>query len=133
MSEHISKKEPRIFRDLDEMFSHNKRGDLWLLIDNKVYDVSEFKHPGNMAVLIQNAGMDATQQFEDIGHRNAEEHMERLYIGDYVYDDGQAKKMDDYPGQRAEPEYSLAARIGLACFIMFIAYALFTFIDSSTP
>ena len=45
-----------------------------------------------MAVLLMNAGQDATTQFEDIGHKNAEKYMPDLYIGDYVYDDGMAKK-----------------------------------------
>ena len=53
-------KEKRIFTDLNEIFSHNTKQSLWLLIDNKVYDVTNFKHPGKMAILIQNAGQDAT-------------------------------------------------------------------------
>lgn len=37
---------PRIFKKLDEIAEHNLPNDLWLLINNKVYDVSNFKHPG---------------------------------------------------------------------------------------
>jgi L-lactate dehydrogenase (cytochrome) len=50
----------RIFKDLSEIFSHNTKESLWLLINNKVYDVTNFKHPGKMAVLLMNAGQDAT-------------------------------------------------------------------------
>ena len=39
--------EPRQFTKLEDISDHNKAGDLWLLIHNKVYDVSKFKHPGN--------------------------------------------------------------------------------------
>ena len=38
--------EPRQFTKLEEISDHNRSKDLWLLIHNKVYDVSEFKHPG---------------------------------------------------------------------------------------
>ena len=55
--------------------------------------------------------------------------MKDLYIGDYVYDDGLAKKYDAYPKQVVEPEYSLGARIGLALVFFITAYALFVFID----
>jgi cytochrome b involved in lipid metabolism len=37
---------PRIFTKLEEIAEHNQPNDLWLLINNKVYDVSKFKHPG---------------------------------------------------------------------------------------
>lgn len=38
--------EPKTFKKLEEIAEHNQPGDLWLLIHNKVYDVSKFKHPG---------------------------------------------------------------------------------------
>jgi cytochrome b involved in lipid metabolism len=38
--------ETKVFTKLEEIAEHNKPGDLWLLIHNKVYDVSKFKHPG---------------------------------------------------------------------------------------
>ena len=58
----------RKFTKLEEIAEHSKPGDLWLLIHNKVYDVSNFKHPGGNEILLQNAAMDATTQFEDINH-----------------------------------------------------------------
>ena len=36
----------KIYRDLSEVFEHNTKNDLWLLIDYKIYDVTTFKHPG---------------------------------------------------------------------------------------
>jgi len=38
--------EPRQFKSIQEISDHNQPGNLWLLINNKVYDVSDFKHPG---------------------------------------------------------------------------------------
>lgn len=36
----------KVFTKLEEIAEHNQPGDLWLLLHNKVYDVSKFKHPG---------------------------------------------------------------------------------------
>ena len=46
----------------DEVRQHTSPGDLWLVIDNKVYDVSQWmdEHPGGDFVLLQEAGKDAT-------------------------------------------------------------------------
>ena len=40
------KPEPRQFTELNEIFEHNTKESIWLLIENKVYDVTNFKHPG---------------------------------------------------------------------------------------
>ena len=75
----------RVFTDLNEIFRNNTVDSLWLLIDNKVYDVTNFKHPGSLKLLLNNAGTDATQAFEDIGHSpDAQDWLDKLYIGDYV-------------------------------------------------
>ena len=37
---------PLEFTKLEEIADHNQAGDLWLLINSMVYDVSKFKHPG---------------------------------------------------------------------------------------
>jgi cytochrome b involved in lipid metabolism len=39
-------KEGRVFTELNEIFEHNTKESLWLLINSKVYDVTTFKHPG---------------------------------------------------------------------------------------
>lgn len=42
---------------MNEIFKHTTKESLWILIDNKVYDVTNFKeHPGKMTVLLNNAG-----------------------------------------------------------------------------
>jgi len=59
-------KEMKIF-SADEIAKHNKEGDLWVVIDAKVYDLTRFAamHPGGSTVLYDAdvAGQDATEQF----------------------------------------------------------------------
>jgi cytochrome b involved in lipid metabolism len=42
---------PKQFNKLEEIAEHNQPNDLWLLIHNKVYDVSKFKHPGRFKII----------------------------------------------------------------------------------
>ncbi|SNX82682.1 probable cytochrome b5 [Melanopsichium pennsylvanicum] len=78
---------------MEELKQHNSHDDLWLLIDGKgtflgtkfqavgdshgaarvsfcLYNVSKFldEHPGGDEVLVTEAGKDATEAFEDVGH-----------------------------------------------------------------
>lgn len=68
----------------EEIELHNKQDDLWLVIDDKVYDCSLYldEHPGGEEVIVDCAGTDATGPFEDIGHsEDAREVLEGLLIG----------------------------------------------------
>ncbi|KIL64484.1 hypothetical protein M378DRAFT_186732 [Amanita muscaria Koide BX008] len=51
----------------EEVAKHNKEGDLWIIVDSKVYDVSKFTslHPGGLSVFHEEdiAGQDATEAF----------------------------------------------------------------------
>ncbi|KDQ57209.1 hypothetical protein JAAARDRAFT_178819 [Jaapia argillacea MUCL 33604] len=57
----------------EDVAQHNKEGDLWVIVDAKVYDLSRFKdlHPGGAAVLLDEevAGQDATEAFYGL-HRH---------------------------------------------------------------
>jgi len=57
----------------EEVQQHNKPGDLWIVVDANVYDLSRFAdlHPGGRAVLVDSAvaGQDATEAFYGL-HRH---------------------------------------------------------------
>ena len=75
---------------LSEIAQHNSKEDLWLVIHNKVYNITEYlnDHPGGGDVLLDVAGTDATKAFEDVGHSNdAREIMEDYLLGDLHEDD----------------------------------------------
>lgn len=50
---------------LEEVRKHNRKGDCWIIIDDKVYDVSKWasRHPGGSSILNANGGKDATDVF----------------------------------------------------------------------
>ncbi|CAJ0587842.1 unnamed protein product, partial [Mesorhabditis spiculigera] len=72
---------------LTDVQSHTTEDSLWIIIKGKVYDVTLFldEHPGGRDVLMEQAGQDATEAFEDIGHSgDAKEMLNDYYIGDLV-------------------------------------------------
>jgi len=54
----------------EEVKKHNKVDDLWVIIDKKVYDVTEYveEHPGGVAAIAKNAGGDASKGFRGPQH-----------------------------------------------------------------
>ncbi|XP_070684522.1 cytochrome b5 type B [Pempheris klunzingeri] len=74
----------------EEIRVHNMSTDTWLIIHNKIYDITCFleEHPGGEEVLLEQAGADATESFEDVGHStDAREMLQQYYIGELHMDD----------------------------------------------
>ncbi|KAF0884201.1 CYB5B protein, partial [Crocuta crocuta] len=70
---------------LEEVAKHNSMKEIWLVIHGRVYDVTRFlnEHPGGEEVLMEQAGADASESFEDVGHSSdAREMLKQYYIGD---------------------------------------------------
>lgn len=67
---------------LEEVGQHSTGASCWLILDNKVYDVTTFipKHPGGEAIL-RGCGKDATQMFSR-HPESAKTMKEQFYIGD---------------------------------------------------
>ncbi|EPY84162.1 hypothetical protein CB1_000490012 [Camelus ferus] len=75
---------------LEEVAERNSSKEIWLVIHGRVYDVTRFlnEHPGGEEVLLEQAGADATESFEDVGHSSdAREMLKQYYIGDVHPDD----------------------------------------------
>ncbi|KAJ3204771.1 Cytochrome b5 [Entophlyctis luteolus] len=55
-----------------ELGKHASAADCWMAIHGKVYNVTAFlsEHPGGEEILVELAGQDATEAFDDIGHSN---------------------------------------------------------------
>merc|ERR1711980_24909 len=72
---------------LEEVKKHNTASDCWTVIHNKVYDVTKFlvEHPGGEEIMLESAGMVATEGFEDVGHSSdARELLKDYLIGELV-------------------------------------------------
>ncbi|KAL1528452.1 hypothetical protein AB1Y20_009798 [Prymnesium parvum] len=68
-----------------ELAKHKDRGDVWMTIHNKIYNISAYleDHPGGEEVLMDRAGDDGTEDFEDVGHSNeARKKLEEFEIGE---------------------------------------------------
>ncbi|XP_061569276.1 cytochrome b5 [Cololabis saira] len=75
---------------LDEISQQNSFKSTWIIIHNKVYDVTRFleEHPGGEEVLREQAGGNATESFEDVGHSSdAREMAGEMVIGELHPDD----------------------------------------------
>jgi cytochrome b involved in lipid metabolism len=53
-----------------EVSKHNSPEDLFIIVQNKVYDVSDYveDHPGGAAAIVRYPGQDCTEQFSGIQH-----------------------------------------------------------------
>ncbi|XVE94999.1 hypothetical protein REPUB_Repub02eG0058800 [Reevesia pubescens] len=62
---------------LSQVAQHKSKKDCWLVIDGRVLNVTKFleEHPGGEEVLLESAGKDASQEFEDIGHSKSAQNL----------------------------------------------------------
>ncbi|KAF6302794.1 cytochrome b5 type A [Rhinolophus ferrumequinum] len=67
---------------LEEIQKHNHSKSTWLILHHKVYDLTKFleEHPGGEEVLREQAGGDATENFEDVGHSSDARELSKTYI-----------------------------------------------------
>lgn len=86
----------------EEVSKHTSEDDCWMIIGNeqnggpKVYDVSNYldDHPGGAEVMLDLAGQNADEFFEDIGHsQDARNELKRYLIGTYKMTEEELEKM----------------------------------------
>lgn len=69
---------------MEEVSNHNTPDDLWIVYNGQVYNVTGYldEHPGGEEVILDCAGTDATEAFNDIGHSDdAHDILKNLYVG----------------------------------------------------
>ncbi|XP_073754140.1 cytochrome b5 isoform X4 [Callorhinus ursinus] len=78
---------------LEEIQKHNHSRSTWLILHHKVYDLTKFleEHPGGEEVLREQAGGDATESFEDVGHSTDARELSTTYIIGELHPDDRAK------------------------------------------
>ncbi|KAG6460905.1 cytochrome b5-like [Manduca sexta] len=96
--------------------SRNTLRDAVIIIDNIVYDVTEFleEHPGGAEILLDNAGKDASQCFHDVGHSDtAFEWREKFKIGEVVDEDKWEVKPREAYAVQEHDELTLASLLSV--------------------
>ncbi|KAK4552853.1 hypothetical protein LTR86_009985 [Recurvomyces mirabilis] len=87
---------------------HNTEEDLWVIVDHKVYDLSDFvdAHPGGEVVLRQVAGQDATQAFYNLHRHEVLQQYAKLCIG--TLENEEPEVVDPQPGDLSQVPYGEA-------------------------
>lgn len=90
--------ESRKYITSDELKTHNKPGDLWISIQGKVYDVSNWikDHPGGDFPLLNLAGQDVTDAFVAYHPGTAWKYLEKFFNGFYLEDYSVSEVSKDY-------------------------------------
>ncbi|XP_059634280.1 delta(8)-fatty-acid desaturase-like [Cornus florida] len=72
----------------EDLKQHNKPGDLWISIQGKVYDVTDWakEHPGGDIPLLNQAGQDVTDAFIAYHPGTAWQYLDKLFTGYYLKD-----------------------------------------------
>ncbi|XP_032458518.1 cytochrome b5 isoform X1 [Phocoena sinus] len=78
---------------LEEIQKHNHSKSTWLILHYKVYDLTKFleEHPGGEEVLREQAGGDATENFEDVGHSTDARELSKTFIIGELHPDDRSK------------------------------------------
>ncbi|KAJ1993406.1 Cytochrome b5 type B (outer mitochondrial membrane) [Dimargaris cristalligena] len=119
----------------DQVAAHNTKNDLWCVVEGKVYDVTKFvdEHPGGEEVLLEHAGLDCTDAFEDVGHsEDARDLLAQYYMGDLSGATEPAgppkptvKKSEIAPSAKSEGSSILQIALPVAVFVAYLAYKLY--------
>jgi cytochrome b involved in lipid metabolism len=97
---------------------------LWILIDGKVYDVTDYKHPGGREFLEDNIGEDRHEEFEAQGHSQAARNeLKKFFIGHLKHDPNnpvKSKNQTDTPKKQNQP--GLLFPLVVLVIIIYICY-----------
>lgn len=98
MVDNDEKEEEKKYITEEELKRHNKAGDLWISIQGKVYDVSNWvnDHPGGEVPLMNLSGQDVTDAFIAFHPGTAWKHLDRLFTGLYLKDFEPSEVSKDY-------------------------------------
>ena len=80
------------FINLEEVSYHNVMEDAWMVVYDKVYEMTEYlesdRHPGGQDVILEYLGYDATLAFRGVGHsKPAMKMLEKYCIGILPHDE----------------------------------------------
>ena len=103
---------------------HGDADQVWTVIHGKVYDMTTFldEHPGGRAILVENAGLDSSEGFDDVGHSmDAKEMLKDYEIGVIEQDEAPSSgsKGDSWPFMWIPVTCAMLAAVLLVKFTVF--------------
>ncbi|WOH04628.1 hypothetical protein DCAR_0624039 [Daucus carota subsp. sativus] len=115
-----------------DISTHNNKSDCWLIISNKVYDVTPFlyEHPGGEDIILKATGRDATEDYNGVNHSGeATGILQKYYVGDLDTSSLPAKKQYN-PISVVAKQISTSKSVGifrvlLPLLIIALAYGIF--------
>jgi cytochrome b involved in lipid metabolism len=93
-------------------------GKLWIILHDKVFDVSEFKHPGGREVLEELPGEDRGDEFDSIHHQTIKKETEKYLIGYLIKEN---KKDAAGSTDKKTDEVKTEAKNNLPLYLLIIA------------
>jgi len=118
-----------------DVSAHATKKDLFIVIHDNVYNVSSFidEHPGGEEVLLDVAGQDATEAFEDVGHSDeAREILHGLHVGKLKRSANDPKPKSYQPGN-IQSAADGSAGIGLYALVLIggaLAFGAYQYLQS---
>ncbi|XP_057981040.1 delta(8)-fatty-acid desaturase 2 [Malania oleifera] len=120
---------------------HNKPGDLWISIQGKVYDVSDWAkdHPGGETPLLNLAGQDVTDAFIAYHPGSAWQYLDKFFTGYHLKDFKVSEVSKDY--RRLVSEFSKlgffekkghGVMFGLTCVTLMFAACVYGVVYSQS-
>ena len=98
-----------------------------------MYDVTKYldDHPGGAEVMLDVAGGDADEFFEDIGHsKEAREELKKHYIGEFKIDEATLAKMK--AEAEAKSKSSAGPSMGLLVILVAILAIIYGYLQTRT-
>ncbi|XP_021968211.1 cytochrome b5 [Folsomia candida] len=115
---------------LKEVEAHKDKKSCWIVIADNVYDVTKFleEHPGGEEVLLEQAGKDATENFEDVGHSTDARTMMKDYLVGEIIDEEKTntpeKLKKKWSGDSNDPDNSSSWKTWLIPMALALAASL---------
>jgi len=122
---------------MQDVAERNTSSDIYMVVHDKVYDCTKFldEHPGGEEVMLDVAGQDATEAFEDVGHSDeAREVLDGLLVGELKRlpgDEGPKRQIanSNQGSGKSDPAGSSLNTYAIVVAVGFIAYIAYNYLQ----
>ncbi|ETV77217.1 hypothetical protein H257_09104 [Aphanomyces astaci] len=123
--------ELKVYTEAD-VSSHKTADDCWIIIGEdgakKVYDITKYldDHPGGPEIVLDLAGKDGNEEFEDIGHSlDARKVLEKYLIGTLKESEEKKKKAAQKAADKASPSSGGGNNVLLIVSVLAVVAAVY--------